>query len=138
MDLDALNEAAISAANKLEVDDAVALSARSSDRMIRFANNSVTVANQVDEAELTVYLAKSKRRAIASTSNLDESSVKKFVSDLFASLKGLPASDYVPLPEGATKYSPSKLGFDKKLADGGGELPHLAKEAISASLAAGG
>jgi PmbA protein len=138
MDLAALNETAVSVAKKLDVDDAVALSARSSDRMIRFANNSVTVANQVDEAELTVYLAKDKRRAIASTSNLEESSVKKFVRDLFASLKGLPPSDYVPLPERATKYSPSKLGHDKKLAEGGGELPELAKEAISASLAAGG
>lgn len=138
MDLAALNEVAISAAKRLDVDDAVALSARSSDRMIRFANNSVTVVNQVDEAELTVYLAKTKRRAIASTSNLEESSVKKFVRDLFASLEGLPAFDYVPLHKRAARYSPSKLGYDKKLADGGGELPQLAKDTISASLSAGG
>ncbi|MDA4121486.1 MAG: TldD/PmbA family protein [Thaumarchaeota archaeon] len=137
-ELDALNETAVLAAKKLDVDDAVALSARGTDRMIRFANNSVTVVNQVDEAELTVYLAKDKRRAIASTSNLEESSVKKFVRDLFSSLKGLPPSDYVPLPSKAAKYAPSKLGYDKKLAQAGDELPQLAKTAISASLSAGG
>ncbi len=138
MDLDSLNENAVSAAAKLGAEDAVALSAVGKDRMIRFANNSVTTVNQVEEAELTVYLAKAKRRAIASTSNLEPSSVRKFVSDLFDSLKGLPVSAYVPLPDKATKFSPSPIGLDKKLEGAGKELPELAKSAISASLAAGG
>ena len=138
MDLQGLNETAVVAAKKLGVDDAIALSAQGAQRMIRFANNSVTVVDQVEEAELTVYLAKNKRRAIASTSNLDLPSVKKFVGNLFGSMKGLPASDYVPLPDKASKYSPSPVGFDKKLADVGEELPGLAKRAIQASLKAGG
>ncbi len=138
MDLERLNETAIATANTLGVQDAVALSAQSQDRMIRFANNSVTVVSQVEEAELTVYLAKNKRRAIASTSNLDEASVKKFVRDLFASLKGLPASEYVALDGKATKFSPSALGYDKKIETVGNEIPELAKVAVSSSLAAGG
>jgi PmbA protein len=36
------------------------------------------------------------------------------------------------------KHSPSKLGYDKKLAEAGDELPNLAKTAISASQGAGG
>ncbi len=138
MDLHSLNQDAVSTAVRLGVEDAVALSAKSKDRMIRFANNSVTTVNEVEEAELTVYIAKAKRRAIASTSNLESSSVKRFVSDLFASLKGLPVSEYVPLPDKATKYSPSPLGFDRKLDGVGKELPELAKDAITASLKAGG
>ncbi len=138
MELDSLNQDAVSTAVKLGVEDAVALSAKSKDRMIRFANNSVTTANEVEEAELTVYLAKDKRRAIASTSNLESSSVKRFVRDLFASLKGLPVSEYVPLPDKAVKYSPSPLGFDEKLDGAAIELPELVKRAISASLKAGG
>jgi PmbA protein len=138
LDLVSLNENAVSAATKLGAEDAVALSAIGKDRMIRFANNSVTTVNQVEEAELTVYLAKAKRRAIASTSNLGPASVRRFVGDLFASLKGLPVSECVPLPDRATKFSPSPIGLDRKLERAGKELPELAKSAISASLAAGG
>ena len=138
MDLDELNQLAVSAAKALKVDDAVALSARSADSMIRFANNSVTVVNRVEEAELTVYLAKNRRRAIASTSNLSATAVKKFVKDLFASMKGLPESEYVPLPDRAAKYAQGRSGFDRKLEDLDDELPGLAKEAIDSALAAGG
>ena len=138
MDLAGLNEDAISTAKKLGAEDAIALTARVKDRMIRFANSSATTANHVEEAELMVYLAKNKKRAIASTSNLQSATVKKFVRDLFDSLRGLPESEYVPLPDRASKYSPSALGFDRKLAEIGEELPEFAKTAISASLAAGG
>lgn len=138
MDLGALNEDAVSTARRLGAEDAIALTARVRDRMIRFANSSVTTANYVEEADLMVYLAKNKRRAIASTSNLESASVKRFVRDLFDSLRGLPESEYVPLPPRASKYSPSSLGFDRKLVEIGEELPEFAKTAISASLAAGG
>jgi PmbA protein len=138
VDLRDLNERAVSVARKLGVDDAVALSANSADSMIRFANNSVTVVNRVEEAELSVYLAKDGRRAIASTSNLEPAAVKKFVSDLHGTLKGLSKSEYVPLPGKAAKYRPSRLSYDRKLEDLDAELPRLAKDAIDASLAAGG
>lgn len=138
LDLNELNGNAVSAAKSLDVDDAVALSVRSADSMIRFANNSVSVVNRVEEAELSVYIAKDRRRAIASTSNLEPAAVKKFVRDLFASMKGLPESEYVPLPDRAVRYSPSKLGYDRKLDDLDEDLPGMAKQSIESSLAAGG
>ena len=138
MDLEELNQKAISTADKLGVDDAVALSAKSADSMIRFANNSVTVVNRVEEAELTVYLAKDRRRAIASTSNLELVAVKKFVKDLFSSMKGLPESAYVPLPERAVKHLPSRFGYDKKLVDVDEDLPGMAETAIESARRAGG
>ncbi|MDV3244072.1 MAG: TldD/PmbA family protein [Nitrososphaerales archaeon] len=137
MDPDRLNEIAVAAAKKLNVDDAVALSVDNSERMVRFANNSATVIKHVKETELTVYLAKDSRRAIASTSNPDEANVKRFVADLFASLKGLPKSDYVPLPDRAMRYRPSKQRFDRRIANVGSRLPELAGAAIAASLDAG-
>ncbi|MDG6936953.1 MAG: TldD/PmbA family protein [Nitrososphaerota archaeon] len=137
MDLDELNRLAVRAAEALKVDDAVALSARTADSMVRFADNSATVANRVDEAELTVYLAKAGRRAIASTSNLSQAAVEGFVKDLHASMKGLPQGEYAPLPDGAAKYSQSGR-FDRKVADAEEKLPELAKAAIDSSLAAGG
>lgn len=138
MDLDGLNDRAVSAAKALRVDDAVALSIKSADSMIRFANNSVTVVSRVEEAELSVYLARNKRRAIATTSNLEPAAVKKFVHDLFASMKGLPESEYVPLPDKVTKFSPSRFSFDRKLEDVDEDLPAMAKAAIESALEAGG
>ncbi len=138
MDVEALNEAAVSTAGNLGAEDAVALTVQGKDKMIRFANSSVTVVNEIQVAELMVYMAKDKRRAIASTSNLEAASVRKFVRDLFESLKGLPESEYVPLPDRSAKYRPNPLGFDKRLEGASEELPELARSAISASLAAGG
>jgi PmbA protein len=138
VDLNDINDNAVGVAKKLGADDVVALSAKSADSMIRFANNSVSVVNRVEEAELTVYIAKDRRRAIASTSNLDRAAVKKFVSDLFGSMKGLPESEYVPLPGRSAKYTPSRFSYDKKLEDVDDELPDLAKSAIESSNASGG
>lgn len=138
MDLEELNDTAIVAAKRLGVDDAVALSARSGDSMIRFANNSVTVVNRVEESELTVYLAKRRRRALASTSNLEPAAVEKFVSDLSSSMEGLPESDYVPLPDRPSQYAPSKQGYDRRLESLEAELPGMASAAIDSATAAGG
>ncbi len=138
VDLQEVNDVAVKEAKRLGVDDAVALCAHSADGMIRFANNSVTTLNYLNETELTVYLAKDKKRAIASTSNLESASVKKFVQDLFDTAKTLPVSEYVPLPDKSIKHAPSPLGYDKNLEDAGEELPRLAKRAISSSTSAGG
>jgi len=138
LDLQELNDIAVGTAKALGVDDAVALSAKGSDSMIRFANNSVTVANRVEESELTVYLARSRRRALASTSNLQPGAVKEFVRDLFSSMEGLPASDYVPLPDKPTRFTPSRAGYDKRLESLEVELPEMAGTAIDAATAAGG
>jgi PmbA protein len=137
MDLEALNESAMAATRKLELDDASVLSVAGKERMIRFANNSVTVVKQVEETELAVYLAKDGRRAIASTSNLEETGVKKFVTDLYKSLQGLSKGEYVPLPEKATTFRQSRV-LDKKLEGIGEKLPELASMAIDSSLEAGG
>ncbi|HUI23334.1 MAG TPA: TldD/PmbA family protein [Nitrososphaerales archaeon] len=138
MDLEGLNEVAIGAAKRLGVDDAVALSSKSGNSMIRFANNSVTVVNRVEESELTVYLAKTRRRALASTSNLEASAVRTFVSELFSSMEGLPESDYVPLPGRPSRYAPSKQGYDRRLESLEAELPEMAGAAIDSATSAGG
>jgi PmbA protein len=138
MDLDALNQTAVSAAARLGADDSVALCSQSSDSMIRFANNSVSVVNRMEEAELTVYLAKNRRRAIASTSNLGTSAVMRFVGDLFASMKGLPESEYQPLPSRAVRHPPSSSGYDRRLERMDEALPGLATAAIESAQRAGG
>jgi len=136
---DRLNEIAISTSKKLGVDDAVALTSQGSEKMVRFANNSLTVVKNMNETELYVYLAKDKRRVLASTSNPEESNVKAFVKNLFESLQTLPAGgEYAPLPEKVFRYSPSENGYDKKIERIGGDIAELAKEAIDSATKNGG
>lgn len=131
-----LTEVAASEASRLRVDDAVALAVRSRERMIRFANNSVTVVNNVDEAELMVCLAKEGRRAIASTSNPEESSLRAFVRELHSSLKGLPVMEFASLPRRATKLKKTHRR-DAGVVEAGDELPELAKVAIDSATSKG-
>ncbi len=135
----ALNEIVISVAKKLEVDDAVALTAQGSEKMVRFANNSLTVVKNINETELYVYLAKDKKRIVAATSNPEESNVKGFVKNLFESLKTLPAnSGYAPLPDKAYRYRPSEKGYDKKIENIETKIGELAEDAIESATKSGG
>lgn len=138
MDIQRPTETAMAAAKKVQVDDAVALAVYVRENMVRFANNSVTVVNRIDETELMVYLVKEKRRVIATTSNLQDANIARFVKELFASLRGLPAEEFEPLPSKAIRYGPTSGGFDKKIENAGGRIPGLAEEAMTASLKAGG
>lgn len=135
----ALNEIVISVAKKLDVDDAVSLTAQGNEKMIRFANNSLTVAKNINETELFVYLAKDKRRIVAATSNPEEANVKSFVKRLFESLTSLPASpDYAPLPDKAYRYRPSEQGYDRKIENIETRIGELAEEAIESATKSGG
>ncbi len=138
-DLATLNEIAVSTAKKLKVDDAVALAVSGTEKMIRFANNSLTVVKEIEETELFVYLAKDKRRIVASTSNPLEDNVKSFVKKLSDSLKGLtPQPDYASLPSRTHKYSLRNGSYDKKLDTVGPALPELGHVAIDSALEGGG
>ena len=113
MDHQHVNETVVREAKKLGADDAVSLSAVSDEQMVRFANNSLTVAKRITETGLLVYLTKNKRRVVGASSNPEESSVKGFVQKLFKSLKGLPPEpNYSPLPSKRRKYGPANNGHD--------------------------
>lgn len=136
MDNERLNELAMAVAKKLGVDDAVVLSVNGSEKIVRFANNSVTLVNQTEETELMVYLARDKRRIIAGTSDPEEANVKRFVTDLHTSLKGVPRADYSPLPDERRSYR-SATRVDRKIANVEEQLPELAGEAIQAARKGG-
>lgn len=137
-ELERLPEVAVSTATRLGVDDAIALAVDGKQRIIRFANNSVTVANQTEETELVVFLAEDRRTAIAATSNPVESDVRAFVDQLHSSLNGLPQTDHAPLPAKAEKFRLISGSHDDRIGKMVDELPGLAKQAIEASMEAGG
>ncbi len=137
MDYHEVNETVVREAKKLGADDTVSLSVLSNEQMVRFANNSLTVAKRIAETGLLIYLTKDKRRVVGASSNPEESSVKRFVEKLFKALKGLPPEpNYSPLPSRRRKYGPSG-GFDRKIGEVEREISELAKESIDAASEAG-
>lgn len=137
-DLTGLNEITVSTANRLGVDDVIGMAVNGNEKMIRFANNSPTVVKEIDETELFVYLAKAKKRVVASTSNPQERSIKAFVAKLFDTLKGLtPQPDYAPLPTKKHAYRASSGSYDKRLNSVASKLPEIAGLAIDSARKAG-
>ncbi len=136
-DLEGMLETAMSAATRLKVDDAVVLAGEDFEKMMRFANDSATVVKEIQETQLVVYLAKEGRRTIASTSNTEPASVKRFVGEVFASMKGSRPSEYGRLSGPARNFGHSSRGYDKKIKELGRELPELAGEAIESAKKSG-
>jgi PmbA protein len=138
LDSHPLNEIALSEAKKLNVDDAISLSTDYREQMIRFANDSITVAKKLRENSLFVYLSRDKKRALAVSTNPDEKSVRKFVRDLFDSMKTLPPDpNFNELPRRSYRFSNKPGSYDNRLEDVGKDLPDLARQAIEESRKAG-
>jgi PmbA protein len=130
-----VSQVALSAAKKLGCDDTCVICARSNDSQVRFANNEITLVNNVRNLTLDIYVAKKKRRIIGASYNPTRNGIEKFVGNLVKSCEALPESeDYVPLPEGPFAYS-GTANFDPKVDDA--PLVDLVKQTIDQGLRAG-
>jgi predicted Zn-dependent protease len=66
-----LNEVGLKAALRLGADEAILLSSAGNEQMVRFANDSLTVAKKTEESDVSIYLAKNGRRIVGGSSNTD-------------------------------------------------------------------
>ena len=137
MDPSRLNEIGLKTALKLGADEAILLSAAGNEEMVRFANDSLTVAKKTDESVVAIYLAKSGKRIVGESSNTNEEGLKAFVERLYKTMVNLSKEPvYARLPR-----SPSKLkragAFDRKLGEAEREVSEFALEAIDAAHRAG-
>jgi len=112
------------------------MTVRVNKRMARFANDSVTVMNGVDESGVSVYLSKGGRRVLGGSSNPEGGSLERFLGVLYKSLLSLPKDPkHVPLPPRAWSFSP-RPDHDKGLGSEG-LVADSAMEAISSARGAG-
>jgi PmbA protein len=137
MDSHDLNEHAMKVAKKLGVDDAVFLSVIGSEQMVRFANDSLTVAKRIEEKVLSVYLVKDGKRIVGGSTNVDKEGVEGFVERLHKTLINLTKDPaYVPLSKTARRFD--KPGrYDKGLGEAEKEVSEFAREAIDSARDAG-
>lgn len=132
---DEVAESTLSAARNLGCDDVSVICANSSDSQVRFANNVITLVNNVRNLTLEIYISKGERRMIGATYNPTKIGIEKFIANLVKSCAALPKSkDYVPLPTGPFLYR-GQANFDPKISDA--ELIGYVGQAIDQGLSAG-
>lgn len=135
IDLEALAQTAIAQARRLGCSDASAVVVHDRTRLVRFANNQITLSSQVAETAIQVYVVHQARRALGVTFDASGPGVERFVSRLVESARSLaPSEDYAPLPQGPFKY-PEEHNYDPKLEQE--ELADHVGQAIDAATRAG-
>ena len=135
INLEDLAETAMVEATRQHCSDVAITTSRMNDAQVRFANNSITLVNNVRNVTLDVYVAKDRKRIVGTTYNPSESGIRRFIDHLVRSCESLPPSqEYVGLPMGPFTYS-SNSNFDPKIAYA--NLVDYVKQAIDHTLAAG-
>jgi len=135
--VDKVTDIVFKKASQLKVDDISVISGYGKESMLRFSNNSITIVDTLDEVVVFLYLAKERRRAIGTTSSLQEGDLNRFVNQLFSSMKYIEESEeYTPLPKGPFKYE-SFNSYDARIEGLSGELVDYCDTAINTALREG-
>ncbi|MDA4136253.1 MAG: TldD/PmbA family protein [Thaumarchaeota archaeon] len=137
MDPIELNERGMKVAKKLGVDDAVLQSASGTEHMVRFANDSLSVAKRTEESVVSVYLAKDGKRIVGGSTNTTDERLADFIERLYKTMVNLSKEAvYAPLPSSHRSFN-RPGDFDKRLGQLEEEVPQFAAEAIAAAREAG-
>ena len=137
MEASELNEHGMKLAKRLGAEDAVFISSAASEQMVRFANDSLSVAKKIEERVLSVYLAKDAKRIVGVSTNVESEGVDEFVKRLYKTLTNLSRdASYVPLPNKARRFE--KPGpYDPKAGEAEKEVAEFARLAIESAREAG-
>ena len=132
-----LNEHGMRVAKRLGVDDAILQVAVGTEHMVRFANDSLSVAKRTEEGVISVYLAKDEKRIVGGSTNTTPERLTQFIERLYKTMVNLSKeSVFAPLPSSRRRFS--RPGYhDKRLASPAREAPELVSEAIAAARKAG-
>jgi len=123
---------------KLGASDVACLGVHERRRMVRFANNEVTVTQTWNSNLLSVLLSRERRVLVSGTEDISHRGVDQSVRRLIeASKAAAPSESYTPLPRGPFKYQETSGSYDPKLAEMSSELVEHAKTAIDHALYAG-
>jgi PmbA protein len=136
MSLQEICEITLREARQLGAEDAIILASGGTEQMVRFSHNSITTTNSLRDTNVTVSLGSKKRQAIGSTSNPSPSGLKRFLTQLYASIKYVPESpDYPELPKGPMSYT--SVPYDAKIGDSPDNVTEYAKMAVDSALEGG-
>jgi PmbA protein len=123
---------------KLGVGEVAAAVTRERRKMLRFANNSVTVVQSWDQTIPTVFMTSKRKRAGARVENASVEALKEVMKILKRAMDiTKPGEVESTLPRGPFTYEPVPQTYDARIPAMTSELVDLAEEAIDAALAEG-
>jgi len=123
---------------KLGVSEVAAAVTQERRKMLRFANNSVTVAQSWDQTIPTVYVTLKRKRAGARVEDPSIDTLKQIIRTLKAAMDITKPGEVEPsLPRGPFSYEPVPHTYDTRIPKMTSELADIAEESISAALAEG-
>jgi len=123
---------------KLGVGEVAAAVTHEKRKMLRFANNSVTVAQSWDQTIPTVYMTLKRKRGGARVEDPSIDALKQIIRSLKAAMDITKPGEVEPgLPRGPFSYDPVPQTYDPRIPRITSELADIAEEAISAALAEG-
>ena len=138
MNLEQIVRQAVDYGQKLGAREVAAAVTRERRKMLKFANNSVTVVQSWDQTVPTVYLLSERKRAGARVENPSIETLKEVMKMLKAAMDiTKPGEVESTLPRGPFNYEPVPQTYDARIPKMTNELVDLAEEAINAAQAEG-
>ena len=138
MNLEQIVDQAVEYGQKLGAREVASAVTREKRKMLKFANNSVTVVQSWDQTVPTVYLLSDRKRAGARVENPSIDALKEVMKTLKAAMDiTRPGEVESTLPKGPFKYEPVPQIFDALIPKMTDELVDLAEEAMKAAQAEG-
>ena len=138
MNLEQIVRQAVDYGQKLGAREVAAAVTRERRKMLKFANNSVTVVQSWDQTVPTVYLLSERKRAGARVENPSIEALKEVMKMLKAAMDiTKPGEVESTLPRGPFNYEPVPQTYDARIPKMTNELVDLAEEAINAAQAEG-
>jgi PmbA protein len=138
MNLEQIVNQAVEYGQKLGVREVAVAVTRERRMMLKFANDSVTIAQSWDQTVPTVYLLSGRKRAGARVENPSIDALKEIMKALKAAMDiTKPGEVESTLPRGPFNYEPVPQTYDARIPKMTNELIDLAEEAINAAQAEG-
>ncbi len=107
-------------------------------KMLRFANNSITVAQSWDQIVPTVYMVSKRKRAAARVEDPNVDSLKEVMKSLKAVMDISKGGEVEPsLPKGPFSYTPVPKTYDGRIPQMTAELVDVVEETMNSALAEG-
>ena len=138
MNLKQIVDQAVEYGQKLGAREVAAAVTRERRKMLKFANDSVTVVQSWDQTVPTVYMLTERKRAGARVENPSIDALKEVMKTLKAAMDiTKPGEVESTLPKGPFKYEPIPQIFDARIPKITDELVDLAEQAMKAASAEG-
>ena len=138
MNLEQIVRQAVDYGQKLGAREVAAAVTHERRKMLKFANNSVTVVQSWEQTVPTFYLLSERKRAGARVENPSIDALKEVMKTLKAAMDiTKPGEVESTLPRGPFNYEPVPQTYDARIPKMTNELVDLAEEAINAAQAEG-